>query len=461
MQIRFAFLMSTLCVGLTACAPSPESAQRLNPLDTSLPPMNVFRDTKVAAPTRSNAEMTQDFLDLSFEMENGRALPILTRFEGPIHVAIAGKIPSSLPTELAKLLDRLQSEAGIDIKRTQRPAQAQITIEGIDSQKMARYAPTAACFVAPRVSSWADYVKHRRTKLNDWTTLRKREQLAVFIKADESPQEIRDCLHEEIAQAIGPLNDLYRLPDSVFNDDNMNTVLTGFDMLMLQAYNDPALKNGMTRSEVAAKLPSILNRLNPAGMRIKTRPIKRTPDAWVAAIERALAPKGRSVTRQAAAQTALDIAIQQGWKDHRRGFSHYILGRLSISQNGNESLANFLRADAFYAQSPLTTAHRAHVGVQLTAYALSAGEPEAVLNLAEQYLPALANNQNAALMANLMLMKAEALDMLGRPAEARNVRLDSLGWARYGFANGDEVRQRQADVAALRPMSATTKSENG
>jgi len=34
-----------------------------------------------------------------------------------------------------------------------------------------------------------------------------------------SPQEVRDCLHEELAQALGPLNDLYRLPDSVFNDD--------------------------------------------------------------------------------------------------------------------------------------------------------------------------------------------------------------------------------------------------
>lgn len=46
----------------------------------------------------------------------------------------------------------------------------------------------------------------------------------MFIPNDTSAQEIRDCLNEELAQALGPLNDLYRLSDSVFNDDNMHTV---------------------------------------------------------------------------------------------------------------------------------------------------------------------------------------------------------------------------------------------
>jgi hypothetical protein len=82
--------------------------------------------------------------------------------------------------------------------------------------------------------------------------------MAVFMPADVAPQEVRDCLHEEVAQAIGPLNDLYRLPDSVFNDDNFHTVLTGFDMLILRATYAPELRSGMTRAEVAAALPGIL-----------------------------------------------------------------------------------------------------------------------------------------------------------------------------------------------------------
>ena len=52
---------------------------------------------------------------------------------------------------------------------------------------------------------------------------------------------MRDCLHEELAQALGPLNDLYRLPNTVFNDDNFHSVLTGFDMTILRATYAPGL----------------------------------------------------------------------------------------------------------------------------------------------------------------------------------------------------------------------------
>ena len=41
---------------------------------------------------------------------------------------------------------------------------------------------------------------------------------------------MRDCLNEEITQALGPANDLYRLPDSIWNDDNFHGMATPFDM---------------------------------------------------------------------------------------------------------------------------------------------------------------------------------------------------------------------------------------
>ena len=64
--------------------------------------------------------------------------------------------------------------------------------------------PQAACFVVPRISSWSDYRSARRTDRVDWTTLTTRDRVAVFIPSDTAPQEIRDCLHEEVAQALGP-----------------------------------------------------------------------------------------------------------------------------------------------------------------------------------------------------------------------------------------------------------------
>ena len=57
--------------------------------------------------------------------------------------------------------------------------------------------------------------------------------------------------------------------------------------------------------------------------------------------------------------------------------------------------------------------------------------------------------ENAALAATLMLMKAEALQAEGRADEAAALRLDSRGWARYGFGGEADVRAREAEIAVL------------
>ena len=41
----------------------------------------------------------------------------------------------------------------------------------------------------------------------------------------------------------------------------VHAVLTGFDMTILRAYYDPALRSGMTRGQVVAALPGILSGL--------------------------------------------------------------------------------------------------------------------------------------------------------------------------------------------------------
>jgi hypothetical protein len=87
--------------------------------------------------------------------------------------------------------------------------------------------------------------------------------------------------------------------------------------------------------------------------------------------------------------------------------------------------------------------------MQMAAFALSSGQPEVTIKLAERTIPVVTRAQNAALLATFMLLKAQALDQLGRADEAQAVRLDSLGWARYGFGSEQEVRARIADIAAL------------
>ncbi len=438
---------------LNACVPAsqPDVATRAISNGSALPAMKNFGASQPAAPVRSNRDLALDFIELSFQLESGRELPVLTRFETPVSVRVTGAPPATLGPDLKRLIGRLRSEARIDISFTTDP-NANITIEAVSRSDIRRVLPQAACFVAPNVSSLSEYRKARRAAHTNWTNLRSREKIAIFLPNDASPQEVRDCLHEELAQALGPLNDLYRLPDSVFNDDNVHTVLTGFDMMILRAYYDPALRSGMTRGQVVAALPGIFARINPAGNTRPGRYATRTPHAWSKSIQTAL---GRSISfnsRESAAREAIRVATAMGWHDHRRAFAHYAMGRVLQSNDPTTAHKQYLIADRYYAQTPGTALHRAYVATQLSAYAISKGEGAEALRLIQPHLTTAHANENAALLSTLLLLRSEALEQENRHAEAKSVRLDSIGWARYGFGSDWAVRAKLREISSLNPL---------
>ncbi|MEM0934980.1 MAG: DUF2927 domain-containing protein [Pseudomonadota bacterium] len=453
---------AALTVVLAACAPAtpPEIPERRAAFAGPLPPMKSFAAGRAAPTIRSNGELAADFLDLSFEMESGRRLTALSRFEGPVRVRVAGQAPPSLEGDLAALLARLRSEARIDIARAGEGEPANLIVEVLPRRELQRLVPQAACFVVPRVGSWEEFRRARRSRVVDWTTLIERTRAAIFLPGDVSPQEIRDCLHEEVAQALGPLNDLYRLPDSVFNDDNFHTVLTGFDMLMLRITYDRALQSGLSPAEVSSRLPGILARLNPRGQGVPGMRPTPTPRAWQDAIETALGPRATPAQRQAAARRAVQLAGENGWTGPRRAFSLYALGRLSLASDPELALASFLEAGAIYRARSDTRIQAAHVAMQLAAFSLSAGQIDGTLSLVEDSLPAVSASQNAALLATLLLIKSEALELSGRTAEAAAVKRDALGWARYGFGPDAVVRARASEIASLgEPRLAPARAE--
>lgn len=424
-------------------APLAESA------GLSLPAMQGFAGSAGLQTKRSNTEIAKDFLDLEFRMESGRAIPVLSRFEGPITVALTGAVPNTAPAELARLISRFRTEAGLDISPATSVATASVTIEFQPRAQLQRVVPNAACFVVPRVRSFAEYKAARNGPAVDWTSMTTRQNVAIFVPSDTSPQEVRDCLHEELAQAMGPLNDLYRLPDSVFNDDNFNTVLTGFDMLILRMHYAPELRSGMNEAEAAKHIPALLARMNPAGEGRGGAPAHLSPRAWVSSVEAAFGARGSVASRTSAAQRMLSIAAAQGWHDGRLAFSYYAMGRTQVARDPQAAVAAFAKAGRIYRDIPGAQIHAAHVDMQLAAVALSSGQAEQAIGFADRAIPVVKRAENAALLATLMLIKAEALDTLGQPAAARALRLDSLGWARYGFGSEQQVRARMSEIAAL------------
>ena len=442
----------TLLLAACSSTTGPEFAGRRAPVGAiDLPPMKVFSSTRVQRPRRSNTALARDFLELAFMMESGRKLDALTRFDGQVTLKVVGTAPATLQPDLTRLLDRLRREARIDIRQVPSTSEANIAINILNRRDLQRVVPQAACFVVPNIQTWSEFKRVRRTAAVDWTLLRERTKAAIFLPGDVSPQEIRDCLHEEVAQALGPLNDIYRLPDSTFNDDNFHTVLTGFDMLMLRTYYAPELSNGMDEAQVAARLPALLARLNPGGTRGRATSRDTTPRSWIDTIETAVGPKTSLAARRNAAKRAVALARAEGWSDGRTAFALYVQGRLNLGRSPELALKSFLEAASIYRARRETRVQAAHVAMQLAAFSLSSGQAESTLALVDESLPAVAEAENAALLSTLLMIKAEALDLQGRSSEAEAVRRDALGWARYGFGRSDVVRARLGEIEALAP----------
>lgn len=440
---RFVAFIAVLALSACTTVERIELPDSVKVVEQSLPPTKSFSVSRPTPPARSNTNIAADFLDLHFALESGVKLPVFTRFETPVTVRLTGTPTASMQRDLTSLLNRIRREAGVDIRQIPE-GQANITIEAVTQRDIQRILPNAACFVVPNSSSLEEYRRDRRKPKNSWTELQRRERLGIFIPADVSPQEIRDCLHEELAQALGPLNDLYHLPDSVFNDDNIHTVLTGFDMLILRAAYSPELRSGMTREQVEAVIPGLLSRLNPRGDRLAVQPLTETPREWVDAINKALGPGPGSPRQLRAAKRAAEIGRQQGWTDHRRAYPHYLMGRMIQFRDPAAALQNYQIALQFLNATPGTEVHRAHVTAQTASFALAQDRGPEILPDLNAAIDVMTRAENASLLATLLLLKSEALKQAGQDQQARAVRLDSIGWARYGFGS-DLVARSLAD----------------
>lgn len=441
-----------LALGLAACTPAPPELPSRAPVDlaTQSPAISsraLFGTPRPYPPERSNAQIAQDIIALGFRLESGREVPQFSRFEGPVGVQLTGAIPPLGVIETDRLIARLRDEAGIDIRRGD--AASQIIVDFVPRAKMRRIVPEAACFILPNVASWEEFRANPRASKLDWTKVVRREKVLVVAPSDSTVQEMRDCLHEEVAQALGPLNDLFRIGESVWNDDNFQTALTGYDMLVLRVWNDPALSLGMSAEDVAERLPALLARHNPRGQR-QGPPLDPvpTPRAWTVAVESALGTPNRRRSF-ALAQQALGIAIRQGWRDERLAFSLFVAARFAPDGEGRQALDALTQAARIYANRPGGEVPRAHIEMHLAAQALATGQYDLVLRLTDSAMPPARRSENGVLVSSLMLLRAQALERMSRTAEAERLRRAAQPYAIFGFGSEAAAQGRRDEIAAL------------
>ena len=440
---------AALALALAGCASPPDLARdptRPGPAAPA-PEMRAFRGAPPPLPMPSNAEFAQDFMDLTFRMESGAPLPRFTRYEGPIRVGVAGPAAPTLERDLDALLGRLRREAGLDIARARGP-EANVVIETVPRAAMRRLVPQAACFVVPNAASWDAYRRLRRSDAADWTLLARRDRTAIFVPDGIPPQELRDCLHEELAQAVGPLGDLWHLPGSVFNDDNFHAVLTSTDMALLRATYAPELASGMSEAEVAAALPGVLARLNPSGGAARPVAARTAPRAYAEAIDAALTESRPEAQRRRAAARAVALAEGHGPRGGglralRAGAADARLGPGRRGAGLRARCGDLRRRPAHRGPRRACRAPARRPGAARRRPRGRPGDrPRAPAGRA-------AGPERGAPLDAADDRGRGARRRSGRERRARAARLDALGWARYGFGSQDAVRERLEEIASL------------
>lgn len=125
-------------------------------------------------------------------------------------------------------------------------------------------------------------------------------------------------------------------------------------------------------------------------------------------------------------------------------------GRLRLRGNIIAAAQDFSDAYIlFKSRFGLDDIRTAQAAVHVAALALGNSQYDLAIKLVDRHMATAMEQQNAILMAGLLSIKAEALLMQGKDTDAREARLDSLRWARYGFGDSDgSLAREQAALSA-------------
>ena len=261
----------------------------------------------------SNESLADLFVSLTHELEWGGRRPGLARFEAPVRVGMTGHGAGRHQAFLDRYLSELRVRAGVPIARTAPPHN--LLVRFVPGEDFRARMPRHYCVVVPGRPDWRRFSRSpRRYGARPFEKGATIAAATVFIPDSAPPHLARACLVEEIAQALGPANDLYGLGPSIFNDDAAHLWPTALDFLMLRALYAPELRSGLDPGETRARTLLALDRLNPAG---RHAPPLADPGAggrmsdWVETMRDAFDRSRPEARRLASAREAVAIAARR------------------------------------------------------------------------------------------------------------------------------------------------------
>ena len=197
----------------------------------------------------------------------------LQRWAGPVRIGLdfGPSVPAAQQArdraEVAGLAGRLGALTGLPVSLTKTDPNFRVLI--VNPVEREASAPSVRAFL-PQVSSAAvqSVVAMRPdvycTVISNMPGKTQTYDRALAVIRGELPDLMRRaCLHEEIAQGFGLINDSPQARPSVFNDNEEYALLTRQDELMLKILYDKRLRPGMTLAEARPIVETIAAELMP------------------------------------------------------------------------------------------------------------------------------------------------------------------------------------------------------
>lgn len=457
---RISRFFAGFCTALAAgCAAPSSTSLSFAPTAPSSPPVVAPRPHYPGYAAAVGAQqvpwtartLADDFVQLMFVTEWGARSDRLRRWESPVRVALVGRELVAYRAHASAIVARLDAATPTLSIALTPDEDAEITVRTAPRDEMRARAPNALCFFAPTAGDWRAFVKAESAGRSSWADVEALSRVTIFIPERSAPYEVRACLNEEIIQALGPGNDLARLEDSLYNDDNAHSEPTAFDLTMLSLLYHQRMPSGASseaaRDAAIAALGADAT-LETGTKRRRARPEDDELDGFA---RRRDAARDISV-RERWADRAVAAAETLPAGDHRLAEAlksrAYIAVRDGRREGGVADLERAAAAqEAVFGPSSVRLADtRAALGIVY----MQNGRPRDALAMLDAAAPILAAHAKERGLAQTLRWRSFALEALGETQAAAAAAVAALDWAAYVFgASSPTARKWRADFERL------------
>jgi hypothetical protein len=428
------------CAG---CMPAPDTPVRAIPVVVPKPAFPALGTAVPAGHTGyDNASLARLFVSLSHDTEWGARRRHLVRYEAPVSVGLEGAGVESHLAFLDAFLGQIARDSGVEIARDAGPANLHVRF--VAGRRFDALLPTAFCVVGQGDVRWDAFAADpsnfgaRALLAADRIT-----QMTIFIPDTAPPYLVRNCLLEDIPQALGLANDLYGLGSSIFNDDAAHLWPTKLDYLMLSVLYAPEMTTGLDRRQSEARAFAVLNRINPSGAGAPPLPMlrQRMLGAWPELIQRVFSRAASEREAREFAEKALVIVTAHAPMSAQHCHTLLTAGRVLSRPEPQRALLLFEQArEVCDAAHGVSDVRQARIDLESACALLRLDQPDAVIGLAEAIWPVLAAHGQDERLAALYRIESEALAVI-EPGSARAASVTKLAeeWSAYALGPGQRA----------------------